>query len=188
LYFFWKNLWGKGETQGLAKAACRPRGRENNAIIYYPSDPGHIKPVPRSNSLPSSQTNPSPSVNVRPSQHSPPPSSNDSTNEPSCPATISWCVHFYFHAPDHTTTPIANQCTPVGHISIHHPSVRLYFALPQPGDIVTVNHGAYGRREGLVIGSHVDYAVRRLPPIFRGFPPPPPNVCVPRTSFHRAGK
>ncbi|TFY67900.1 hypothetical protein EVG20_g3764 [Dentipellis fragilis] len=30
-----------------------------------------------------------------------------------------------------------------------------------PGDIVTVNHGAYGRKEGLVIGSHVDYAVRR---------------------------
>jgi hypothetical protein len=33
----------------------------------------------------------------------------------------------------------------------------------QPGDIVTVNHGNYGRREGLVIGSHIDYAVRPLP-------------------------
>ena len=32
----------------------------------------------------------------------------------------------------------------------------------QPGDIVAVNHGAYGRKEGLVIGSSVDYAVRPL--------------------------
>ncbi|KAH8982430.1 hypothetical protein EDB86DRAFT_3074207 [Lactarius hatsudake] len=31
-----------------------------------------------------------------------------------------------------------------------------------PGDIVTVNHGAYGRREGLVIGSHIDYAGRQI--------------------------
>jgi len=30
------------------------------------------------------------------------------------------------------------------------------------GDIVTVNHGNYGRREGLVIGSHVDYAGRQI--------------------------
>jgi len=31
-----------------------------------------------------------------------------------------------------------------------------------PGDIVSVNHGAYGRREGLVIGSHIDYAGRQV--------------------------
>ena len=31
--------------------------------------------------------------------------------------------------------------------------------LLQPGDIVAVNHGAYGRKEGLVVGSHIDYAV-----------------------------
>ncbi|KAF9498637.1 hypothetical protein BDN71DRAFT_1587310 [Pleurotus eryngii] len=30
------------------------------------------------------------------------------------------------------------------------------------GDIVAVNHGTYGRTEGLVIGSHVDYAGRQI--------------------------
>jgi hypothetical protein len=30
----------------------------------------------------------------------------------------------------------------------------------QPGDIVAIRHGIYGRKEGLVIGSHIDYAVR----------------------------
>lgn len=29
----------------------------------------------------------------------------------------------------------------------------------QPGDIVAIKHGIYGRKEGLVIGSHIDYAV-----------------------------
>ena len=32
----------------------------------------------------------------------------------------------------------------------------------QPGDIVLVNHGHYGRKEGLVVGSHYDYAVNIL--------------------------
>jgi len=31
-----------------------------------------------------------------------------------------------------------------------------------PGDIVTVNHGNYGRREGLVIGSHHDHLGRHV--------------------------
>ncbi|PAV21409.1 hypothetical protein PNOK_0403600 [Pyrrhoderma noxium] len=31
-----------------------------------------------------------------------------------------------------------------------------------PGDIVAVNHGMYGRREGLVVGSTVDYAGRQV--------------------------
>ncbi|KAJ6578972.1 hypothetical protein B0H10DRAFT_2231684 [Mycena sp. CBHHK59/15] len=31
-----------------------------------------------------------------------------------------------------------------------------------PGDIVAVSHGAYGRREGLVVGSHIDYAGRQI--------------------------
>ncbi|KAH9948772.1 hypothetical protein B0H21DRAFT_820705 [Amylocystis lapponica] len=31
-----------------------------------------------------------------------------------------------------------------------------------PGDIVAVQHGQYGRKEGLVIGSHVDYAGRQI--------------------------
>ncbi|KAF9266142.1 hypothetical protein L218DRAFT_956521 [Marasmius fiardii PR-910] len=31
-----------------------------------------------------------------------------------------------------------------------------------PGDIVAVNHGMGGRREGLVVGSHVDYAGRQI--------------------------
>jgi len=31
-----------------------------------------------------------------------------------------------------------------------------------PGDIVAVNHGPYGRKEGLVIGSSVDYAGRQV--------------------------
>ncbi|KAI5116047.1 hypothetical protein M0805_009361, partial [Coniferiporia weirii] len=31
-----------------------------------------------------------------------------------------------------------------------------------PGDIVAVNHGMYGRKEGLVIGSSVDYAGRQV--------------------------
>ncbi|KAL0949214.1 hypothetical protein HGRIS_009294 [Hohenbuehelia grisea] len=31
-----------------------------------------------------------------------------------------------------------------------------------PGDMVTVNHGLYGRTEGLVIGSHVDYVGRQI--------------------------
>ena len=37
----------------------------------------------------------------------------------------------------------------------------------QPGDIVAVSHQS-GRREGLVVGSHIDYAVR---PISLPFPP-----------------
>ena len=48
----------------------------------------------------------------------------------------------------------------------HHPPLSTH---EQPGDIVAVNHGAYGRREGLVIGSHIDYAVCRLLPILIGF-------------------
>ncbi|KAI9508143.1 hypothetical protein F5148DRAFT_1284400 [Russula earlei] len=31
-----------------------------------------------------------------------------------------------------------------------------------PGDIVTVNNGVYGRREGLVIGSYYDYLGRQI--------------------------
>ncbi|KAJ7919489.1 hypothetical protein B0H13DRAFT_245385 [Mycena leptocephala] len=31
-----------------------------------------------------------------------------------------------------------------------------------PGDVVAVSHGAYGRREGLVVGAHVDYAGRQI--------------------------
>ncbi|KAL6307146.1 hypothetical protein BKA93DRAFT_823610 [Sparassis latifolia] len=31
-----------------------------------------------------------------------------------------------------------------------------------PGDIVAVQHGQYGRKEGLVIGSHIDYAGRQI--------------------------
>ncbi|KAK1229264.1 hypothetical protein PQX77_007686 [Marasmius sp. AFHP31] len=31
-----------------------------------------------------------------------------------------------------------------------------------PGDIVAVNHGYGGRREGLVVGSHMDYAGRQI--------------------------
>ncbi|KAE9407154.1 hypothetical protein BT96DRAFT_914760, partial [Gymnopus androsaceus JB14] len=31
-----------------------------------------------------------------------------------------------------------------------------------PGDIVAVNHGLAGRQEGLVIGSHIDYAGRQI--------------------------
>ncbi|KZP21562.1 hypothetical protein FIBSPDRAFT_740416, partial [Athelia psychrophila] len=30
------------------------------------------------------------------------------------------------------------------------------------GDIVAVRHGIYGRKEGLVVGSHVDYAGRQI--------------------------
>ncbi|KAJ7622712.1 hypothetical protein B0H17DRAFT_202463 [Mycena rosella] len=31
-----------------------------------------------------------------------------------------------------------------------------------PGDIVSVSHGAYGRREGLVVGAHIDYQGRQI--------------------------
>jgi len=31
-----------------------------------------------------------------------------------------------------------------------------------PGDIVAVNHGTLGRKEGLVVGSHIDYAGRQV--------------------------
>ncbi|KAJ6464351.1 hypothetical protein C8R45DRAFT_1107260 [Mycena sanguinolenta] len=31
-----------------------------------------------------------------------------------------------------------------------------------PGDIVAVSHGTYGRREGLVVGTHIDYAGRQI--------------------------
>ncbi|KAJ6559916.1 hypothetical protein B0H19DRAFT_1146067 [Mycena capillaripes] len=31
-----------------------------------------------------------------------------------------------------------------------------------PGDIVAVSHHAYGRREGLVVGAHIDYAGRQI--------------------------
>lgn len=41
--------------------------------------------------------------------------------------------------------------------------VYTFLVFLQPGDIVAVNHGAYGRKEGLVIGSHIDYAVRSDP-------------------------
>jgi hypothetical protein len=38
---------------------------------------------------------------------------------------------------------------------------RLYVLTHEkPGDIVAVSHGAYGRREGLVVGAHIDHAVR----------------------------
>lgn len=36
---------------------------------------------------------------------------------------------------------------------------RFSYGSFQPGDIVAVRHGMYGRKEGLVIGSHIDYAV-----------------------------
>ncbi|KAJ6470746.1 hypothetical protein C8R47DRAFT_1222402 [Mycena vitilis] len=31
-----------------------------------------------------------------------------------------------------------------------------------PGDIVAVSHHAYGRREGLVVGAHIDWAGRQI--------------------------
>ncbi|KAJ7347425.1 hypothetical protein DFH08DRAFT_960755 [Mycena albidolilacea] len=31
-----------------------------------------------------------------------------------------------------------------------------------PGDIVSVSHNGYNRREGLVIGSHIDYQGRQI--------------------------
>jgi len=31
-----------------------------------------------------------------------------------------------------------------------------------PGDIVSVTHGVQGRRDGLVVGSHIDYAGRQI--------------------------
>ncbi|KII94692.1 hypothetical protein PLICRDRAFT_33506 [Plicaturopsis crispa FD-325 SS-3] len=31
-----------------------------------------------------------------------------------------------------------------------------------PGDIVAVQHGLIGRTEGLVVGSHIDYAGRQI--------------------------
>ncbi|KAJ6465977.1 hypothetical protein DFH09DRAFT_1344351 [Mycena vulgaris] len=31
-----------------------------------------------------------------------------------------------------------------------------------PGDVVAVSHGTYGRREGLVVGAHIDYAGRQI--------------------------
>jgi hypothetical protein len=40
-------------------------------------------------------------------------------------------------------------------------AVEWYLIDPmQPGDIVAVRHGVYGRKEGLVVGSHIDYTVR----------------------------
>lgn len=36
----------------------------------------------------------------------------------------------------------------------------MILCIAQPGDIVAIRHGIYGRKEGLVIGSHIDYAVR----------------------------
>jgi hypothetical protein len=41
-------------------------------------------------------------------------------------------------------------------------STQLNSTRLQPGDIVAVRHGLKGRQEGLVIGSHYDYAVRAL--------------------------
>jgi hypothetical protein len=58
------------------------------------------------------------------------------------------------------TTP--SSCAPFS--SPHY--LRMYSPRPrvsQPGDIVALNHGNYGRTEGLVVGSHIDYAVRALP-------------------------
>ena len=50
-----------------------------------------------------------------------------------------------------------------GEITVRHsspfPRDRLLNCSLQPGDIVTVNNGAYAKREGLVVGSHIDYAV-----------------------------
>ncbi|KIK64741.1 hypothetical protein GYMLUDRAFT_39703 [Collybiopsis luxurians FD-317 M1] len=31
-----------------------------------------------------------------------------------------------------------------------------------PGDVVAVNHGLAGRKEGLVVGSHIDYLGRQI--------------------------
>jgi len=59
---------------------------------------------------------------------------------------------------------LTNAIEPTTKYSRGRDYIRLIFHFPlhstQPGDIVTVNHGNYGRREGLVIGSHIDLAVR----------------------------
>ena len=51
-------------------------------------------------------------------------------------------------------------------------------AYQQPGDIVAVNNGVAGRREGLVVGSHVDHLVRdNVPPLPMTFPQPTRRLC-----------
>lgn len=42
-----------------------------------------------------------------------------------------------------------------------------FFLFAQPGDVVAVNHGIAGRKEGLVIGSHYDYMVLAASPLPR---------------------
>ena len=67
------------------------------------------------------------------------------------------------------------------------PRCILFSFRRQPGDIVAVQH-AHGRREGLVVGSHIDYAVRTVPrsaphvpvsDVLRLMPPSPPPACRP---------
>jgi len=49
----------------------------------------------------------------------------------------------------------------------------------QPGDIVAVNNGVAGRREGLVVGSHIDHLVRdNAPLLYMGFPQLTRRLCL----------
>lgn len=49
----------------------------------------------------------------------------------------------------------------------------------QPGDIVAVNNGVAGRREGLVVGSHIDHLVRGMVPFLHtSFPPLTRPLCL----------
>jgi hypothetical protein len=80
--------------------------------------------------------------------------SSSRTLPATCPAKRSSCVVHYRFRPTSArslTDVPKKKKNSRGGLSIY---------TTQPGDIVAVQHGNYGRREGLVIGSHIDYAVR----------------------------
>jgi len=80
--------------------------------------------------------------------HSPP--SSRATHTPSI--STSSCL------PSMTLSTFVVSCFCFGCNGVKPDSKRSAYL--QPGDIVAVNHGYTGRREGLVVGSHIDHLVR----------------------------
>jgi hypothetical protein len=150
----WRYKWYKR----LAIAACNPCRRENkykcHAIILlslraWPYKTRQASPIP---SLPSHTHQRQ--IPIRPLF------SQDTTRTDTQPQQRRQQPHHVrrHHRASYLFPPLRPFPSIADHIRLNFP--RSTFHSTQPGDIVTVNHGNYGRRDGLVIGSHHDYAVR----------------------------
>ncbi|KAI0089220.1 hypothetical protein BDY19DRAFT_944748 [Irpex rosettiformis] len=74
-------------------------------------------------------------------------------------------LQFLHPSPSHPSLPHRRPGRPQDSLKTPH-SAALSSSMSDesiiPGDIVLVNHGHYGRKEGLVVGSHYDYAGRQV--------------------------